>query len=444
MTRSRAPRMALQTLEGRLAPANLTVAFSPLTHVLTVTGDNEANDLTVQGDGSDPTHFTLTSTGTINGVAGPFSTPSGVRSMAIRLLANNDQVGFGNVPGVHLTGFLSIDGGDGANTVLASGLAVGKGFTITNGLGNDTTTLTDVSIGGSLTVRNGSGDSTVKVARASTSIPAIGGSVLIINGAGRDTTDLTDVNVGGGVIVRNGLADATGIAGSTQIFNNFNPGFRSQIRGGVSVSFLDGDQFGASSLSDVEVGGDVTFAFGPGVFTANFDAFSVLQPVVVRGNLTVTGTGAGTVNLGEVYSSGGLVVGKALRVTTGSAADNVNMFNVEVGGATNLKLGDGDNNVTIDDSLFVGAFNLTTGAGGDTFQIDTKTTTTAATTFKRPVTIIEGAGVDNLTLAGGINFFQAVVVLSTFRVHHGSEADVFTPNAADLIFPFGTALEYVV
>src|SRR5262245_52286062 len=331
MTRTRAPRLALQTLEGRLAPANLTVAFSPLTHVLTVTGDNDANDLTVQGDASDPTHFTLTSTGTINGIAGPFSTPSGVRSMAIRLLANNDQVGFGNVPGVHLLGSLSIDGGDGANSVTASALSVGKGVTIANGVGNDTTTLLDVSIGGSLTVRNGNGDSTVKVARAVAPIAAIGGSVLVTNGAGRDTTELTDTHIGGGVIVRNGLPDATGIAGTMQIFNNFNPGFRTQVRGSVSLSFLEGDQNGVSVLSDVEVGGDVTFAFGTGDFAATFDAFTVTQPVVVRGNLTVIGTGSGTVNLGTNISSRGLVVGKALRITTGSPADNVNMLKVEVG-----------------------------------------------------------------------------------------------------------------
>jgi len=443
MTCTRSARLAVQPLEGRLAPANVTVTFSPLTHVLTVVGDNAANDLTIQGDASDPTHFTLTSTGTINGIAGPFSTPSGVRNMAMRLLAGNDQVGFGNSPAVHLTGSLSINGGDGANSVTASALMVDKGLTITNGVGNDSTTLLDVSVGGSLTVRNGSGDSFTRLARISAPVSAIRGSVLVTNGAGQDHTELTDVNVGGGVNVQNGLADAGGAAGLTVIFNNFVAGFRSQIRGGVSVSFLDGN-VGSSGLSDVEVGGDVTFAFGSGSFSAFLDGFQVLQPVAVRGNLTLTGTGIGTVSLGTGLSGTGLVVGKALRVTTGSAADSVTLSKTDVGGATTLRLGDGANMVRIDNSEFVGAFNVTTGAGTDAVFLDTAAGTTAATTFKRPVTILQGAGVDSLILAGSGDANQALVFLGSFVVHHGVEADTLIQTASHLYFPFGTALQYVV
>jgi len=185
---SRGVRLGVEALEGRAVPANLTVTYAAATHTLTVAGDNAANDLTVQGDISDPTHFVLTSAGTINNGPGTFATPSGVENMAIRLLAGDDRLTFAINPAVHLRGGLTIDGGDGSNTIYANYLTVGKGLAIRNGVGYDMTLLSDPSVGGSLTIRNGDGGSWVNLDRGSQGVSTIGGSVRITNGTGSDVT----------------------------------------------------------------------------------------------------------------------------------------------------------------------------------------------------------------------------------------------------------------
>src|SRR5262249_40557481 len=89
-------RLGLECLEDRNTPSgNLTVTFSALTQTLTIVGDSQANNLSVEQDGSDPTRFSLISIAdSINGGSpdSPFETPSGVENIAIMLLGGDDSV----------------------------------------------------------------------------------------------------------------------------------------------------------------------------------------------------------------------------------------------------------------------------------------------------------------------------------------------------------------
>jgi hypothetical protein len=442
-------RPCLERLEDRDTPSNFSVNFSGLTHTLTIVGDNQNNSLTVQGVAADVTKFILSSpTDTFNQLAGPFTSPSGVRNIAIRMLAGDDSVTFGNTVPIDLKGNLSINGGDGANSVTATDLTVEKNFSITNGKntsGTDDTTLTNLSVGGSLTINNKAGDTSTSITRNSAGISTIGGNLSITNGTGEDQNDIHDMNVGGNVTINNGHGNAqTGLAGYTWFYNFNNTGYRAQIKGNYTVSYLDGNVSSYDGIWDTEVHGDVTFHHGSGSATTNFDGFVTSLPVIIRGNLTMTGSGANTVTIGTQYKHTGLILNKNLTVTTGAAADTLTFNNLEVGGITKLAQGDGNNTVTIDDSVFVGSFTLTTGSGNDQVFLDHTAGTSAPTIFEAPVFISQGAGADFVARDGTTDANQEIIALSTFVIHYGGNAgDSTSYNTSQEIFPFGGSIQWV-
>ncbi|MBO0699491.1 MAG: hypothetical protein J2P46_13935 [Zavarzinella sp.] len=447
--RRRSCRPRLEALEGRDTPANLTVTFSALTHTLTIVGDSSNNALTVQGDAADPTRFHLSSTtDTFNHSPGPLDTPGGVRNIAVWLLDGDDHVTFDNAVPIDLRGSLSVNGGNGANSVVTTDLKVEKNFSITNGTnasGSDINTIDNVTVGGSLTINNGAGDTAMDIRRDTAGVSAVGGSLSITNGPGTDSNIIADLNVGGSVTVNNGRANPqTGSAGYTVIGNQIHNDFRSQIRGNVSVSYLDGNVNGSDGIFDADIDGNVTFNHGTGSAVTRFDGYATSLPVVIRGSLTFKGSGANTVSVGKAFDYTGLVVGKNLTVTTGAAADTLVFNQLEVGGATRLSLGDGGNAVAIDDSLFAGAFTLTTGAGNDQVSLDATASGAEPTTFGGPVLIAQGAGDDQVVRAGP-DAPEELIVLSTFVIHHGTGAgDSTTATPGHEIFPFGTSIQYVV
>src|SRR5262249_51372433 len=126
-------RPRLERLESRDTPSNFTVSFSVLTHTLTIVGDSANNSLTVQGDAGDLTRFHLSSpSDTFNGNPGTFDSPSGVKNITIRMLGGDDSVTFGNSVLIDLKGNLSINGGDGSNSVTATKLKPEKNLSILN------------------------------------------------------------------------------------------------------------------------------------------------------------------------------------------------------------------------------------------------------------------------------------------------------------------------
>ena len=440
----RTRRPGLELLEGRDAPAVLTASYSPATHTLTVVGTDANNQLTIQGDAAESTRFILSSTtDTFVGGGTTFVSRSGVRNISIRMLAGDDTVILSNSPGIRVAGGLSIDGGDGANSVTATNLVVGKNLTIRNGTnaaGADSTTLTNLNVIGSLTVVNGDGNTVTQVRRSAAGASAVRGAVRITNGTGADYTYFADLNVGGNVTVRNGHADAGGGAGSTELYNSYNATARSQVRGSVTFSYLDGAA-GPDLVLDAEVGGNVAVSYGTGGGNLSFGAVATGVPALVHGSVSVTGQGANVVSTDA--GGGGLIVGKSLTVTGGAAPDSVNLYRATVTGTTTLKLGDGANSVAIDDSLFAGPFRLTTGGGADTVKLETAAGTGTGTTFGRAVTMSLGAGVDSLTLDGPNDANQALVFAGGVVVHHGAEGERPTTFGRES-YPFGDTLYWLV
>ena len=107
-------RPRLEHLESRDTPSNLTVAFADNT--LTIKGATD-NKLTIEGNASDATQFTIASSGsdTFNGNPSPYSSPSGVHNMTFTLTGDTDEVDFDDaVRNIVLEGSLSINTGAGA------------------------------------------------------------------------------------------------------------------------------------------------------------------------------------------------------------------------------------------------------------------------------------------------------------------------------------------
>lgn len=443
----RPPPLRLEPLEGRDTPGVLTTTYAAGSRTLTVVGDSNSNNLTVNAvPGPTFTKWLALSSPT-DTFAGETLIPN-VENVTVRVLGGDDSVTFDTANGpIRLLGNLAVNGGDGANNLWSTDLTVGKNFTVTNGMtpsGSNQTDLTNLTVGGALTVNNGNGYTFTTVHRNSAGRSVVGGDITITNGTGVDANAINDTEVGGNVTVRNGRGSASGVAGHTWIYNDFNTA-RSHVRGNVAVSYLNGDVSSGDSdvIRDAEVLGNVAFAHGTGRFDTFFDGYSTPLPVVIRGNLTVTGTGPNTVTAGTQFKTG-LVVGKDFTVTTGGAADAVTLNKVEVGGNTRLSLGDGASTVTIDDSVFAGTFNLTTGRDADLVYLDTATGSSGPTVFERAVVIRNGAGADHITRTGAADGNQQLVMLSTFVVHFGviaTEGSTFSP--AHESFPFGGFIDYV-
>ena len=434
-------RPRIECLESRIAPSNLLVAVAG--HTLNITGDSAGNQAIIQGD-VDPTIFHVFSgVDTINQGNNVFDTPPGVTSISIKMLGGVDAVIFNTAVHFDLAGSLTINGGDGANSVTTTDLKVEKNFSITNGTnaaGTDANHLTNLFVGGSLTIKNGDGDTSTTLDRnaaaTATDFSTILGSLSITNGSGRDDILIKDTNVGKNVTISNGHADAGAVAGRTQIFNGKNVSSRSVIGGNVSVTYMDGSGSTIDGIWDTEILGNVTFNHSTGAFTTNFDGLATSVPVVIRGNLTMKGSGANTINVGTTNLKTGLDVGKSLTITTGSSVDKFITNKLQVGGATKLTLGNGANVANFDDSTFIGAFALTMGADYDTVSLDITAGSSSATIFEKPVSIKLGIGGNELRLAGSNDANQSLIIYSSFVINEPT-ISLMVQNSAQIFFPFG-------
>lgn len=427
---------SLEPLEARIAPANITC--SVVGHALKILGTDDGNSITIDGN-ADPTTFLVTSsTDMVNGAPGAtgFTTPSGVTSISVKLLDGNDTLTISKtIAAVHLTGTLMIDGGNGTNTITANEVTVDKNVTITNGNAAMGTThqtvLTNVNIGGSLNVRSLAGNTVTSIGRNVAGLSTIRGSITVTNGVGADYFILTDTNVGGSVTVKNGHGDATS-GGYTEIYNTYNPA-KSVIGGNITVTYLDGS-INYDGIWDTNVLGNVTLNHGSGAAHTHFDGYTVNEPVVIRGNLKITGTGATNIDVGLQYKGSGLIVSKAVTVTSKNGDTDVRLNKLQAGGAATFAYGSGTNITEIDDSIFAGTFKLTGGTGMDTINIETGPGTSLQTVFEKAVTVLTGAGTDSATFAGAMDGGQFLYAYRTF-VTHGLDATSIAP--LHIVFPFG-------
>jgi hypothetical protein len=446
-SRTHSVRPCVDRLEARELPAaNLTVSFAAGT--LTIIGDANDNAVTVKGDLASPTHFTLASAGTINGQPSPFSTPAGVKNLVFKMGDGNDSVTFDPIVPITVQGSVSINGGSGVNTVTATQLTVGKNLSVTNAVqttGSDHVFLLDFSAGGNVTIRNAGGNTSTAIERDSAGLSTIKGSVSVTNGTGQDYFVMIDTNVNGNVTINNGHGDASNVAGALDIYNLYNTAFRSVIGGNLTATYLDGATAFYDGLWDTEVLGNVTLNHGSGAFGTRMDGFVTKLPVLIHGNLIITGTGANSVAFGTntAYGNGsGLIVGKKFNLTSGGGtAETLYFRNFQAGGDTSLLLGDGGNTVTIDDSYFGGRFTLLSGAGADTFNLETTAGTTSATDFHKAVLVNLGTGNDFAEVAYNGNppdAGQEVVAWSTFVIKSSTAtwvpSHILLPNGGLPVF----------
>jgi hypothetical protein len=453
-------RPQLETLEGREVPAgNLTVSFSAATHTLTVIGDDGYNDVGFLAAGTDPTRFILASSGTINDSEISYISPTGVENIVIKMLDGDDYVTFQDTGPMAIQGNLTIDGGDGANYLLTSDLSVQKNLTITNGMnpvGFDQTRLCDVSVGGNVTIANGDGDTVTQIFRPSTAGQStIAGNLRVTNGTGQDSFLLRDTNVGRNVTINNGHGRG-GRAGALDISNNWNTTVRSVIGGSLTVTDRDGDVSPYGRIGDLEVIGNAALNYGSGKATTLVDGFATALPVLVRGNVTLTGSGANTVSVGAGWGRlTGLVVGKNFTMTSAAGDDTINLANlqvgvncslslgdgsdsvyltgVQVGGNCTLSLGEGNNYVSLNDSNFAHRFTLATGSGNDTAAIEASAGSSSSSEFGGAVKISLGNGLDSCHFAGIADAKEEIVALGTFVV---SSVEFWTEAPSHVVFPF--------
>jgi len=418
-------RPHLERLESRENPSNLMVSYA--NHTLTVHGET-ANGLTVEGNVGDATQFTIASSGsdTFNGNPSPYSSPSGVQNITFDLTGGGENVDFDDaVRAIDLEGNLTINTGTGANTVEATDLTVTKNLAVTNGPNTATTSniFTNLNVGGNVTIHNGNGDAQNAIYRSSAGISTIGGNLSITNNAGQHINALIDTNVGGNVTINNGTADPTGSAGYTEIYNLYNTGFRSVIKGNLTISYTNGNGYTNDALCDTEIGGNVTFNHGTGTFVTNFGGYVTTQPVAVGGNLTITGSGINNINVGLLSLDTGMIVGKNFIVSipqTGSGGETLTLNRLVVDGATNLNLLSGSNTVDIDQSQFVGTFTMTCDKGDGAFDVERASGDTLPTEFDKAVKVTLGGGSSSAAFASASAtneiIFASTVVLKDLIV----------------------------
>src|SRR3954453_11909848 len=124
--RRRRPR--LEPLEGRDIPGILTFTYAAATHTLTVVGTAADNQLGIDRSGNGE----LVLTSSTDGFRGPDTPvlsspvlfPSPVDNLTVRLLGGGDAVVIGANSPVEFFGNLVVAGGDGDNTLTATGLAL--------------------------------------------------------------------------------------------------------------------------------------------------------------------------------------------------------------------------------------------------------------------------------------------------------------------------------
>ena len=435
-------RPVLESLENRENPSNLSVTFA--NHTLTVSGDT-GPAVGIEANPSDFTQFALTGSDTFNGLAAPYSTPSGVENMVFKLSGTDETVDFLNTTGdIDLLGSLTVEGGKGSNNFFETDMTVGKNLTITNGP-NATGLVTNndfmnIAVGGNLTIKDGNGDTNTEIGNG-TGDSSIGGNLTLTNGTGTDSNQFSDFTIGGNVAISNGHANSSGDAGFTQFGNSFDKSARSTIKGNLFISNLDGNGTNNfDALYDLEVHGNVSLKYGTGTFTTFIDSSATPFPTRVDGNMSLSGTGTNTIYVGEVNYEG-LQVEKNLTVSTGSGADTLGIRDLQVDGATSLGLSNGNNTVDIDDSLFAGTFKLATGTGNDFFGVEELTGTTSPTEFEKSATVSLGGGTNLCGLAAGAtDANQEVIIDKTFTV---IDATSLQQDSAHESFPFGGTVKVV-
>jgi hypothetical protein len=446
-------RPVVELLEDRLTPSgNVTAAV--VAGSLTITGDAQANGITLSQPAANQITITPDATTSVNGkAAGTAVTLTNVtRSITVNLHGGDDSLTFNQSAGnITVHGNLAISNGNGNTTVTtktagtANTIKVTGNFSEFLGNGTEFSLFDQFTVGGNMTFDHANGDATVILgvdpANLGKFFDSVGGSLIVLNtnasgqaATGNDFNALEEVNVGGNVLVNMGFGGTNSSAENWTSFGTEAGGTNLvQVGGNMVINSLTGsltlgDFFGfGEEVVNTTVEGDVTMNLGSGSgSTAVFGGSTSAVNPTAR-SVTIIGTGNSE---GAVVSNG--TVQKNLNVALmGGGNDTVTLDSLTVGATTNITTGSGADTVSIDDSgsqgsSFGGAFTLNTGAGNDTVAINSGTGT-GLTKFFSAVSANLGAGNDSLTLAtsGKVDFFGAATFdggtgTNTANVNHAN------------------------
>jgi hypothetical protein len=452
-------RPVLELLESRLTPSgNVTATLSQGT--LGITGDFQANGITISQPAANQITITPDSTTTVNGKAAALTVKGVTGSVVMSLGAGDDSVTLDLSSGnIDIAGSLVINGTGGNKTIntitggTKNDLNVGGNLTNLFGNGTENVTLDQFQVRGNMTIDHANGTSFVTLgvdaANLGTLFNNVGGNLNVNNvtssgvaASGFDIDRLEETNVGGNVINNLGNDDASlGFAGWTTLGSlSSNP---VAIGGSVLMSANNGNLSGGDFFCDgFEVGealvkGAVAINMGSGAgSTATFGGVGPAADTSAA-SVTITGSGAG-----DGAFVGTSSIKNNLKVSlSGSGANTIDLEGVAVGGSTSLTSSTGSTAVTIDGgtsaiatmhaspagSTFGGAVAISTGAGDDSLSINSGVSG-LTTAFERSVATSLGAGNDTLTLAetGGVEFF------GTATFNGGTGTNTATVNAGNL------------
>jgi hypothetical protein len=438
----RRARLAVHPLEGRVVPASIAATFTPTTGLLTLTGTDDAEDVTIHLTGAGATFTSNNGTTLAAPVVGQ------VKSIKADFKGGNDTVAVDNVLAFNVTGPVAIKLGDGNNVLdlVTSGAITLGGLTVTGGDGTDTVNVSGGAgskIGGTATFTYANGGSETNLTGVSytavtvtategTGIPnnvtANGISVLKTLSAATGSSfpaviDITDSTLGG--------LRVSGYSATTVLHQTATGTMR--VNGSIALTGLASTDLQFDGQSDgLTVTGNVTL-IAP---SPSLEAATATKGVTINGNLTVTGTAGTTTSfqtdtLSEVKGSITVVGGwftDLFETNTNFKADK----NVS------LTLGGGDNVVTLGDgnglAMVGGKVTVRTGAGNDQVTFD-------QVSVFGSVSVTTLGGADTLTIDHGATFASAP--LATFTADLGAGDDSIlvaqTPGSANPVRFIGKA-----
>lgn len=431
-----------QELETRRVPV---VTATLAAGVLTLTADNNVNDIDVNGDVLDGTVDLVGNAGTqflVNGVLVNNFTFEDVATLKITMGNGSDIVGLDNL----ILNQLQVNMGEGNNRLdmdnlfaNATTLTTGNGnntidgdvlrlgaTTITTGNGNDVIDLDELRVVGALTIKTNAGDDDVLlddggVARGLRVL----GALKIETGEGGD-----DVNLGSSGTATFGSLTIDTANRSDDVRN-----IAGRVMGALTVKTGEG-------VDDIDtdaglVAGAVTLDLGNGGGSIDVDDLSATSMTVI------SGSGAAVINVDDIT-----VVG-ATSIKTGEGDDQLSLRgDIDLAGLT-IDVGNGSNVVDFEDTVNANSLTLTSGSGIDTITIDVAT--------RGDVNIKTGEGNDILQLtaailgkltidmAGGTDFFEAEELLSvrgatSIKTGSGNDDVSIQGFAAAVVNQFGSTL----
>jgi hypothetical protein len=372
MTRSNArrsvpTRLALEALEERLPLAgNVTIAFNDGT--LTITGDAADNSIAVgmlwgrlvvvpyQSEVNGPTTLWY------RGEAVPFVAFDPGHALTIDMRGGSDIVHLGGwqTPRLNFRA-LTVNLGDGNNSLYGTDIAVEQNVAIRSGNGSDVIVMDALSARGSVNIQAWNGNNIVVLEE-----PTVGGSLEVIGGLNHDHFQLSAVT-SSVLRVRPGEGDSW-----VTVSGTVRDQLEVQTGAGRDLVILTGMGGGAAIVVHTGAGDDLVSA----------------QDWLPGSRSFTLGLGQGT---NEAYLER-LAVDGPLSVTGGTGTDRIEVVSTNVLGRLAIDAGEGNNVVTVVQVTAL-ALHVTTAGGADTVEI-------AFGRFAAEVFIRTGAGADTLGMVG--------------------------------------------